>query len=87
MLIDLTQIPYDEIKPNSILVIRNSGITSTEDYEQIRPLFQLLREKVGSSVNILFMRPETDVFCVDEKTMNEAGWFKSGGSAPLGAQG
>lgn len=75
MLVDLTQIPYNEIKPNSILVLRGP-VGAMGNMEDVQPFLLKLREKVDPSVDILMMRADTEIFCVNEKTMNEAGWFK-----------
>lgn len=78
MLVDLTQIPYDEIKPNSILVVRLPiGYTFTDaDKGMIDSLAQAMRDKIDKSVNVLIMRHDTQIYNIDEELMNQMGWFK-----------
>ena len=78
MIVDIDNIPYSEITPNSLLVIRlPNGFNFTGgDRDMMDKLTAALREKVDPNVSVLIMQYGTDVFCVPEEVMNQGGWYK-----------
>ncbi len=75
MLIDITQIPYDEIKANSILVIRIPSGTQ-QDLSTLDTIWEALRTHLAPTVTILVMKGDTEVYHVDEELMNRMHWYK-----------
>lgn len=76
MMVDINQIPYDEIKPNSILVVRLFSGTQS-DLASVDAWFKGFRDRIPPSVTVLVMRDDTEIFNVDEELMNRMGWFKT----------
>lgn len=80
MPLDLTTIPFDQIKPNSLLVVRLPPEDGLGNAETIcRALETTLRPHIPMSTKVLIMKHGTEVFSVDEEIMNSIGWFKSDG--------
>ena len=86
---DITTIPFDQIKPNSLLVVRLPPDNTLSNAETIcRALEANLRPHIPASTKVLIMKHGTEVFCVDEEVMNSIGWFRNDGfvvpGVPLG---
>jgi hypothetical protein len=77
--LDLDQIPFADIKPNSLLVLRWPQ-DSDEDRAGLDNVIYALRDQLPESVRVLVLRDETQLCHVDEATMNAAGWFRKAGS-------
>ncbi len=75
MTVDITEIPYADIKPNSVLMIRVPAF-GLQDKKMVDALTQGLRDKVDESVSVLIIRDDTVVELLTERAMNSAGWFK-----------
>lgn len=75
MLVDITQIPYSDITPNSILVLRLPTGTQN-DLRSIEDIWKALRTYLSPTVTILVMRDDTEVYHVDEDLMNQMHWYK-----------
>lgn len=76
--VDLNEIPFDQVSPNSILIIRGGGdgndaAAPTPDMEAV---LKELKAKVDASVSIFVTNRSTDVLCIPEEVLNEAGWYK-----------
>lgn len=63
-------IPFDQITPNSILVIRDDTLGDDEERKRT------LRAQLPHSVDVVTMARATDVLCISETTLNAAGWFR-----------
>ncbi len=80
MPLDLTTIPFDQIKPNSLLVIRLPPEDNLGNADTIgRAMETVLRPHLPNSTKVLIMMHGTEVFSVDEEVMNEMGWVRDGG--------
>lgn len=75
MNVDITQIPYADITPNSILVIRVPAF-GLQDKNMVDALTHGLREKLDDSINVLIVRDDTSVELLSEKLMNQQGWYR-----------
>ena len=78
MTVDLAQIPFDTIGPNSLLVVRVPREQWHDASQSAEELVHLLRDKVPNSVKLLILAPDTEICHVDEETMNGAGWYRKG---------
>lgn len=67
--VDLNEIPYDQISPNSLLVIRGSA----KDMPDMAELHKSLKDRLDPSVMVLTTNRDTDVLCIPEEVLNEAG--------------
>ncbi len=74
-MIDPKTIPFDQITPNSILVLRLPA-ASQDDVEGVEALVKELRPKIDPSVVFLTMRADTEVYLWPEEVLNAAGWYK-----------
>ena len=80
MLIDPETIPYSDILPNSIIIVRGPD-------EQLDKLIPRMQSSVDSSVAFQRMGEGTEVLCISEENLNKAGWFKvKTGEAPPSPQ-
>lgn len=70
--VDINEIPYDQITPNSLLVIRGSA----KDMPDMVELHKSLKDRLDPSVMVLTTNRDTDVLCIPEEVLNEAGWYK-----------
>lgn len=62
----LDTIPFDEIPACSILIVRD-----VDDMQ-----LAAIRARVPSTVAIFPAKLTTDVLCITEETMREAGWYR-----------
>jgi hypothetical protein len=83
MSLDLTTIPFSEIKPNSLLVVRLPPEDGLGNAEQIcRAMETVLRPHLPNSTRVLIMKHGTEVFSVDEEVMNAMGWVRANEGVP-----
>ncbi len=75
MNVDIAQIPYDDIKPNSVLVILIPAF-GPEDKVQIDVLTKGLREKLDESISVLIMQSGVTFDVIPESVMNAGGWYR-----------
>ena len=68
MTCDLSTIPYADISPRDVIFARLEG-------DKLDNLIYVLRDKVGD-VRVIPINPDTEVLVVDERTMNQMGWFR-----------
>ena len=72
---------WDEVKTNSVLVIKIDASNPTRfgQFQQsivkhlLEPRMEMLKEK---KLSIVFMGTNDDISVLDEKEMNKLGWFK-----------
>ena len=69
MTVDLTNLPWDDLKPHSLVVTRLTD-------ERLDRFIYVLRDKVGDSVRVAPMHPDTEVFVISEQDMNSMGWVR-----------
>lgn len=67
MIPELATIPFSEVPPHSLVIIRAHEDVADE-------MISTFRAKIPSSASILIARRETDVFCITEDVLNQAGW-------------
>ncbi len=77
---EIVVINFDEIKPNSVLIIKikadsvSQRITATQQIATaLRPLREQIREK---NVVLVVMSTEESFETVNEEQMNKFGWYK-----------
>lgn len=75
MNVDITQIPFADFTPNSVLVIRVPAF-GMQDRQIIDKLTQGLRDKVDKSVSVLIVQNDMSVELLPEKAMNAGGWYR-----------
>lgn len=75
MILDIDSIPFADIKPNSLLVVRLPP-GARPNGESIEQMASALRRYIPDSVQILITQPNTEVLSIDEETLNAAGWYK-----------
>lgn len=76
MLVDITEFPYSQLRPNGFVVIRVPAV-GLNDPAVIDSLTKGLRERVDDSVQVVILRDDMSLEVLDEQKMNEAGWFRS----------
>jgi hypothetical protein len=77
MIIDSTAIPLDDLKPNSLLVLRvDAGTQEQLQFDVQKVIAGLKQVKIPDGVKIMVMPSTTKLELAPEHVMNAAGWVR-----------
>ena len=71
-MIPFAEIPYDEIPPHSLIVVRGGEMDTCSAID-------FMKDKLPTATFVQ-MAPHTEILVMSEIQLNAAGWFKDGGS-------
>lgn len=76
MNVDLHCIPFDQIEPRGLLVVRAEGAELDGDHPIWATLHARLAEWGTPEVNLLGVERSTDIIHIPESLLNAEGWYK-----------